>query len=199
MAFWETFYLFRLFSKYSPSIYMQEITYTVNHDHLVSYQMFHTYATVATRRKRKMRPLIFSVLCVLLGLFYYFQDSHPIAYGFWGVAAFAFFAYRGLIKKRYLAYYKNFLDQQRGVGYEEQVTLRHADDGLYTQTDRGQGTLPYSEVRNIVELADIYILRLQNENAIVIPNDNSDTTAFINTLSERSSKQIENYSGYRWS
>lgn len=179
----------------------QEIKYKLEERDLLEAQMYSSTQKKSHRFQRLRSTVL--VALTIGGAGSYFLTRGEIALGFalLGSALLWIIASKPIWKWRYKIHFiKHIKESNQGmIGIE--ATLRIDDENLFSQSSDGSGTLAYSGIESITELAGIYAIKLKQSLGLIIPKrelKSEDLRSFMQSVSEKTNLPIEDKTQYKW-
>ncbi len=165
-----------------------KIEFEISEEDLLAHQLFATSNAISIR-KRRGRGRIFLILIYLVAGVLIWNSSGPLIGVLFFLACIPlYFLYIRLESKQYLKHIKVFVKEQMKER-ESAMTTLHFEDHQVTMADGSNASsIPLSEINTIFEINQLYSLKLNNGQAIVLPknhiNPSNDTDEQLHQLAK---------------
>lgn len=177
------------------------ISYSLTEDDYLDFQMY-TSILLPSHQKQRFRSLLLPCfLGTLIGV-YAIIRSEPI------MAACLFF-YSGLwlvfnrkyTHWRYQQHFRKYIKETQSSNLGVEATITLGEHGLLSDSLKFAGSMEYSAIESITEIKSLWLIKLENENTVLIPKNGitqGDLGVFMKTLSQKSGIPLVNDSERRW-
>jgi hypothetical protein len=166
-----------------------KIEFEISEEDLLAHQLFATANAISIRKRRGRGRMLLILIYLIAGIFIWNSSGVFIAVLFFLACIPLYFLYRRLESNQYLKHIKAFVKEQMKER-EAAVTTLHFEEHQVTMADGSNAsTIPLSEISTIYEIRNLYSLKLNNGQAIVLPknhtNPSHDTDEQLHQLAEK--------------
>lgn len=178
------------------------IEFEISEEDLLTHQLFAT-ANAISVRKRRGRGRIFLILIYIIAGVFIWSMSGPFIGGLFFLACFPlYFLYIRLESNQYLKHIKAFVKDQMKERQAAVTTLLFDKENVTMADGTNSSTIPLSEINTIYEIKELYSLKLNSGQAIVLPkkhkNPTNDTEAKLHQLAEKLNIPFIEWLDWKW-
>lgn len=174
-----------------------QFRYTLQEDDYLQFQLFTASQSDRIKKRKKTGWLILTTLALMGMLYFMREDNLPMSIylGSVTVAVAIFYPayFRWKFKKHYLKFIReNYTGR---IGTEELVEFNA--NHIFLKDKTGEGKVKYSEIENVVEIPNHFLMKISNGNSLIIPKTESnhqdlrDKFKLIKT-------EIKNFTDWKW-
>ncbi|CAG5081625.1 YcxB family protein [Parvicella tangerina] len=148
-----------------------KISYQIKEEDYLTHQLYTASKTKKIRRKRIVFWLIVPVAYASAGYLSYFQfRQHNVGLVMFGLAIFWLLFYPFYSRWNYKRHYRNHIQKHLKGQFDQVVSLELGDNRLIIQDAKGNNSnIKYVSVKEIVELPDHFLIRMQTNSSIIFP------------------------------
>lgn len=178
-----------------------EITYSLTEDDFLTFQMYSSGESKHQKKKRMRGRFLVPVMWSLIAL--YFFSSYDQVLG----CVFLFFSvvwivfYPAYSKWLHVRHFKSHIKENCRGKLDFEMVMRLEDEGLCSSGGDCEGTLRYSGIEELIELESLYLIRLKQSMALLLPRGriNKDhLEAFMREVSKRAGLPIKDHRTRHW-
>lgn len=165
-----------------------KIEFEITEEDLLAHQLFATANAMSVRKRRGRGRILLILIYIIAGVFIWYYSGAFIG-GLFFLACFPlYFLYLRMESNQYLKHIKAFVKGQMKER-ESAITTLHFEEDQVTMADGSNAsTIPFTELSTIFEIQNLYSLKLNNGQAIVLPknhtNPSHNTEAKLHQLAE---------------
>ncbi len=166
-----------------------KIEFEISEEDLLTQQLFATANAESVRKRRGRGRVFLVVIYIVAGVFIWIQSGAIIGGLFLLACIPMYIFYTRMEAKQYQKHIRAFVKEQIR-DRESPVTTLHFEKDYVTMADGANvGRIPLSEVKIIYEISQLYSLKLNNGQSIVLPkkhnNNSGNTESMLHHLAER--------------
>lgn len=169
------------------------IEFALTENDYLHYQLYTASLSKRIIAKRKKSKFIVPLIYLLLGVFPLINSDFIFASGFFFFAVLWFFIYPLWESRYYYKHYQNFIKENYSNQTEQKATLEFNGTTLLSKGNLGESKINLTKILDIVELRDLFILRLDTARGIIIPKSATNTEQMRSQLKEISKQLNKNY------
>lgn len=152
-----------------------QIEYKLEADDFLTYQLF-TASKSARIKKKKMANWIGTpVSLVLLAVIFYLIEMKPLAIYFGLVALASASFYPMYFKWKYKRHYKGFIKENYAKRIGMVGSLEFQEEVISFHDKTGEAKINLSEIEDVIELLDHFLLKFSTGVSLIIPKREIDT------------------------
>lgn len=171
------------------------ITYKISEENYLTFQLYLASKSQNIIKRRKRTRLVVPAVYSIFAISLIYLESTYAAIGFGSFGLIWFFFYPLWEKKKYHKHYLKFIREnyQNRIGVD--VHLEIQDEHFFTSSNGSEAKIQLNQIKQIIELKEVILIRLDITQAFVIPKDQvKDLAALITELKELAKKLSVHYS-----
>ncbi len=177
------------------------IRYSLTETDYLEFQMY-TTLLIPSHCQQRFRTLLLPILLgALLGFFAFIRGETTMSACLLFYCGLWFIFNKKYTHWRFTQHFKKQIHKMEGSNIGVEATLSLDATGLNSQELNLGGTAQFASIQSITEIKSLYLVNLENTNSIMIPKDgiiSGELDAFIQTLSQQSTRPITNDSTRPW-
>ena len=178
------------------------INFKITQENYLTFQLYLASKSQSISKKRTRTRLVVPILYSVFAISLFVLESPFLAAGFAAFAMLWFFFYPLWEKGKYVKYYQKIIQENHKSRIGVDIKIELQNDHLFTASGGTEAKIATSEIKEIVELKDLILIRLDVTQAFVIPKDQiTELPALIGELKELAKKLKVKYAeelGWVW-
>ncbi len=143
--------------------------FTLNKADYLSYYMYSFFVSRQDKPLFSGMRLWFSILYIIMGIFFYYKGTVPSALLLFCLAILWFMFFPYIEKKRYKVGFGKFLDRNMKDRYGKKIVFSMDNQKLSTETEWGNSEMEINDIVNITEVANYYFMLSSDGEVLIIP------------------------------
>ena len=178
------------------------LNFKITNENYLTFQLYLASKSQSILKKRKRTRLVVPILYSVFAISLFVLESPFLAAGFAAFAMFWFFFYPLWEKGKYIKYYRKVIEENHKSRIGTDIKIELQNDHLFSTSGGSEAKISTNEIKEIVELKDLILIRLDVTQAFVIPKDKiNDLPGLIGELKDLAKKIKVNYReelGWDW-
>lgn len=133
------------------------------------HQLYAASHSVMIKKKRAMSRLLIPIIYIGVGVYFYFQDDWTISYVFCGIAVLWFFVYPLYSRRRYKRHFRKYVEENFKNKFDNENEWSIDKEFIRVKDEKSESKVSIQEVKQLVELADHFLIKLRSGLSIIIP------------------------------
>ena len=150
---------------------MLTLKYSLDANDFLSHQLYVASKSAQVKKRRMRTRLVVPIIYVLIGTFLFFQKKEIFAILFLVFALCWFFLYPLRDKNLYRKYYQKFIQENYKERIGRKTEISFYDDHIFSKDIGAEGKIQMSELTEIIELQDVFLIRLKTGVSVIIPKN----------------------------
>ncbi len=148
-----------------------KISYQIKEEDYLTHQLYTASQSKRVKRRRLVFWLIVPFAYALLAYLLYFNYRQlRMSYTIGGLATFWLLAYPFYSRWNYKRHYSKHINEHMKGQFDQVVTLELGKEFVTIQDAKGNNSnITYSSVKEIVELPELFLIRLETSSSIILP------------------------------
>lgn len=147
-----------------------EITYSLEEKDFLTYQLYVASNSTKTKARRKRSILIVPIIMVLFGSYFFLSDFY-LGILYFIIGAIWFAVYPIWQSYYYKRHYKSHVRENYQNRINKTVTLKLTRETLLAKSEGIESSISTKLITGIVELPEIFILKMNTGEGMIIPKD----------------------------
>jgi len=165
------------------------INVKISSNNYLAFQLYIASKSQQITKKRKRTRLIVPILYSIFAISLFIIGNAFLAAGFAAFALLWFFFYPIWERKKYEKYFQTVIQENYKNRIDADIKINIENDFIYTSSGGSEAKTSIKEIKEIVELKDIILIKMDVTLAFVIPKDQvKDVTSLIAELKEVAKK-----------
>lgn len=177
------------------------IEITLTESDFLTHQLFIASQSDRIAQKRRKNHLLVPLAYGIIAIAFWRQERLVLAIAFVVIALLWWIVYPIWDKQRYRRHYRQFIQEHYKDRTEKPATLELTDTHITARESGSESRVQTSEIKEIVELPTLLLLRLDGGQSFLIPTSHPDISA-IRDWSHQLALQLgipyHNLSGWQW-
>lgn len=175
------------------------ISYALTADDYLVNNLYGSSKSDLHNKRRFRSRVIIPLLYFVFALFSYFSNGNEKMALIFGCVAILWFAlYPRYSKWRYKNHFKKTIKESYKNRIGQTVSVEFKENNLFSKDLTSETSIDYIEFKDLVNLRDHYLLRLQNDLTIVIPKHAIEDVSFLPTLFDQLGKPVVDEINWVW-
>jgi hypothetical protein len=179
-----------------------KIEYKLTEEDMLQHQLFATSQSKQIIKRRTKGKLFLLLVYMGMGIYIWNRSGVTSAGVFFILCLPLYFIYVHFEKKQYANHFRKFVRKEYQDQLDRTATIRFEKDRIEMTDGVDEGTIPFSELERIDELATFYTLSLKSSQSILLPkqtlNASSDVRTFLTGLAEQLDIPYESNLEWKW-
>lgn len=145
-----------------------ELNYSLNENDFLQYQLYAASKSRQIKKSRNKSITVFIILCIFFSVLFYLMNNEIPSF-FILISLIIISGLYFQTKKRYINYYKKFIEEN----YKERIGLPckmiFADTELIAKDYLSESKVKYESFSQINEIKDYYFLKIKTEQSFIVP------------------------------
>lgn len=137
----------------------------------LTFQLYIASKSPQITKKRRRTRLVVPILYTIFAISLFIIGSPFLAAGFAAFALLWFFLYPLWEKKKYEKYFQTVIQENYKNRIEVEIKIEIRDEHIFTASGGREAKIAINEIKEIVELKDLFLISLDVTQAFVLPKD----------------------------
>jgi len=160
-----------------------KLTFQLQSSDFLAYQLYATSQIKESRRKRQISRFIVPIIYIGFGIHFYVskdQINGFAIFAFLGVAWYILYPRYSFWK--YKKYIQKFIEQNYAERVNKDAVLEFNEDTIVVKDFTTDSVVNSSEVIALIELTDLYLVKLSTETSLIVPKSAVENEAEFKAL-----------------
>lgn len=178
-----------------------ELKFRITKEDYLQFLMYSSGESTVQKRLRKRNRLIIAILLGAISVIGLYLEIIALSVTFIALAVLSYILYPRYAKWWYEKRFNKFIEKNYREKIGKEAIFRLEEDGIYDSAAGTEGKIEFSDVRALVELENLFLIRLKQAVSIILPKEKLDQkklSKFIKEVSRRTGLAIADHRTRRW-
>lgn len=146
-----------------------KLQFRISEPEFLTFQLYTLSKSKHVQSRMKRGRIFASILGLILTFNLFISDATVAGFAFIGVTVLIYIFYPNYHKWRMKRNFKRYIHHNYQDRFDQQEELEIHDNGVLSRNVSGEGEIPKSDLTELVEIKDLFLLRMKNGASIILP------------------------------
>jgi len=147
------------------------IDYKIDEYDFLIHQLFLASKSDRIKKKRRKSKVIVSLIYVVFGLLFFFEDKYSLTIIFFIIGLLWFLIYPLWERRHYKKHYQGFIKENYKDRFGRIATLEFSNDFILAKDNGSESKVLTTEIEEIIEIQSTIFVRLKGGQSFILPKD----------------------------